>query len=191
MSGKCSECKDAIDKFAPDNSSSIAHYQQWRTVNNRMEVNITRTVEECFLELKVQVCPFLLHTYVKRKQSESFKFLVNECDDSSVVLQVDFSENATIASQREIQSVHWNNGQATLFTAHAWIRHDGSDTCSMVIVSDDLNHTKHSVYIFMQLIFTHLKPSFLSWHRHLQPWSDLPIQPEVPFFNTTWLGNGA
>ena len=161
MSGKCSECKDAIDKFAPDNSSSIAHYQQWRSVDNRMEkVDITGTVDECFLELKVQVCPFLLHTYVKWKQSASFKSLVKECDGSSVVLQVDFSENATIASQREIQSAHWNHGQATLFTAHTWIRHDGSDTCSMVIVSDDLNHTKHSVYVFMQRILTHLKASY-------------------------------
>ena len=77
MSGKCSECKDAINKFAPDNSSSIAHYQQWRSVDNRMEkVDITGTVEECFLELEVQVWPFLLHTYVKRKQSASFKSLV-------------------------------------------------------------------------------------------------------------------
>ncbi len=37
-----------------------------------------------------------------------------------VVLQVDFSENATIMSQNEIQSAHWNYNQATLFTAHAW-----------------------------------------------------------------------
>ena len=193
MSGKCSECKDAIDKFAPDNSSSIAHYQQWRSVDNRMEkVDIRGTVEECFLELKVQVCPFLLHTYVKRKQSASLKSLVKECDGSSVVLQVDFSENATIASQREIQSAHWNHGQATLFTAHAWIKHDGSDTCSMVIVSDDLNHMKHSVCLHATNSYP--PEGFLPWHRndrHLQRWSDLPIQAEVPFFKSTWLGNGA
>ena len=149
MSGKCTKCKDEIDKFAPDNSSLIAHYQQCRSVDNCMEVNITGTVEECFLELKAQVRPFLLHIHVKRKQSASFKSLVEECDGSSVVLQVGFSENATIA-RREIQSAHWNHGQATLFKVHAWIRHYGSDTCSIVIVSDDLNHTKHSVYIFMQ-----------------------------------------
>lgn len=120
-SGKCSKCKDEINKAA-DNSSLIAHYQQWRSVDNCMEkVDITGTVEECFLELKAQVRPFLLHTHVKRKQSASFKSLVEECDGSSVVLQVDFSENATIASQREIKSAHWNHGQATLFTAHVWI----------------------------------------------------------------------
>ena len=63
------------------------------------KVDITGTVEECFLELEAQVWPFLLHTYVKRKQSASFKSLVKECDGSSIALQVDFTENATIASQ--------------------------------------------------------------------------------------------
>lgn len=121
MNGKCSKCKDVIDKFTPENSSSIAHYQQWRSVDNRVEkLDITGTVKECFLELKVQVRPFLLHTHTKRKQSASFKSLVKECDGKSVVLQVDFSENATIASQREIESAHWNHGQASLFTSHAW-----------------------------------------------------------------------
>ncbi len=80
--------------------------------------------------------PFLLHTYVKRKQEASFKSLVEKCDGKSIVLQVDFSENATIASQREVQSAHWNHGQATLFTAHAWITSEGQN---LVIVSDDFN----------------------------------------------------
>ena len=61
----------------------------------------------------------------------------------SVVLQVDFSENATIASQCEVQSAHWNHGQATFFKAHAWIKRDTLEGQSMVIVSDDLNHTKY------------------------------------------------
>ncbi len=156
MNGKCSKCKK-MRLTTLLNSSSIAHYQQWRSVEYRAEkLDITGTVEECFLELKTQVQPFLLHTYVKREQSASFKSLVKECDGNSVVLQVDFSENATIASQREIQSAHWNHGQAT----YAWISHDESDTFSMVIISDDLNHTKHNVYVFMQCILTHLKASY-------------------------------
>ena len=52
----------------------------------------------------------------------------------------------TIASQNETQSAHWSHGQATLFTAHAWIK-DGSE--SFVLVSDDLNHTKYSVYVYI------------------------------------------
>jgi len=115
----------------------------------------------------------LLHTYVKRKRAASFKSLVEKCNGKSVVLQVDFSENTTIASQREVQSAHWNHGQATLFTAHAWIKHDTSEGQSMVIVSDDLNHTKHSIYVFMQCIFRHLKTTYHEIE-HINIFSDGP-----------------
>ncbi len=160
MNGECSSCQNSINEFVPDDGASILCYQQWRSVDNRAEkVDISGTAEECFLELKGQVRPFLLHTYTKRNQSASFKSLVAKCNGKSVVLQVDFSENATIASQREIQSAHWNHGQATLFTAHAWSE---SQSCSMVIVSDDFNHTKHSVYVYMQSIFAQLMASYPS-----------------------------
>ena len=97
-------------------------------VDNRVEtVDITGTVDDCFDKLKTQVGPFLFHAYVKRKQAACFKSLVQKCDGKSVVLQVDFSENATIASQCEVQSAHWNHGQATLFKANAWIKHDTSE----------------------------------------------------------------
>jgi hypothetical protein len=47
--------------------------------------------------------------------------LISKCNTEDIVLQVDFSENATIASQRETQSAHWSHGQAT---GHAWIKTD-------------------------------------------------------------------
>lgn len=126
MSGKCSKCANAIDKYAPLNNSNPVHYQQWQRVDNRVEkVDKTGTVGDCFKELKIQVGPFLLYTYVKRKQAASFKLFVEWCYGKNVVLQV---ENATIASQREIQSTHWNHGQATLFTAHALIKAGSEDT---------------------------------------------------------------
>ena len=65
--------------------------------------------------------------------------LISKCDGENVVLQVDFSENATIASQNETQSAHWCHGQTTLFTAYAWIKEDENE--SFVLVSDDLTHT--------------------------------------------------
>ena len=178
MSGKCSKCANAIDKYAPVNNSNPVHYQQWQSVDKRVEkVDKMGTVGGCFEELKTQVGPFLLHTYVKRKQAASFKSLVEGCDGKSVVLQVDFSENATIASQREIQSAHWNHGQATLFTAHAWIKAGSEDTAaesqSMVIVSDDLNHTKYSIYVFMQRVFCYLKATFPNIE-HVNVFSDGP-----------------
>ena len=58
---------------------------------------------------------------MKRKQAAYMEELIASCDDENIVLQVDFSENATIKMQTEIQSAHCNRSQKTLFTAHAWI----------------------------------------------------------------------
>ena len=47
-----------------------------------------------------------------------------------------------------------NHSQATLCTAHAWINQDCKE--SIVIISDDLNHTKNAVYTFMSFLYNHL-----------------------------------
>ena len=104
---KCSR-----EKYAPASKSHPVQYQQWQTVDSRVEkVTITGTADDCFSDLKTRVESFLLHAYVKRKQAASFKSLTEKCDGKSVVLQVDFSENTTIASQREVQSAHWNHAR--------------------------------------------------------------------------------
>ena len=83
--------------------------------------------------------------------------MIAQCDTENIVLQVDFSENATIASQHEIQSAHWSHGQATLFTGYAWI--DKEEKVNKII-SDELTHTKHAVYVFMDYIFNVLTKTF-------------------------------
>ena len=71
---------------------------------------------------------------MKRKQSKYMKDLISGLNKKKV-LQVDFSENASITSQNEVQSAHCSHGSATLFTAHAWVS-DGV-TESMVFISDE------------------------------------------------------
>ena len=92
--------------------------------------------------------------------------LISKCDGDNVVLQVDFSENATIASPNETQAAHWCHGQATLFPVYAWIQGDENER--FVLVSDDLTHTKYSVYIFMESIMKHLREKFPSSAKYLQ-----------------------
>lgn len=57
-----------------------------------------------------------LGTFCERKQAALFDTLKKYCDSKSIVLQVDFSENATIMAQKEVQAAHWHHTQATLFT---------------------------------------------------------------------------
>ena len=52
----------------------------------------------------------LIHTYIKRRQAARMADLISKCDKENGVLQVDFSENATIMTQNETQSAHWHHG---------------------------------------------------------------------------------
>ena len=89
-----------------------------RQNNDKTErVDIIGSISDVFAELKRQLGDFLVHTYVKRKQAAYMDTLISKCDGENVMLQVDFSENETIASQNETQPAHWCHGQATYFTA--------------------------------------------------------------------------
>ena len=124
MSSQCSVCADRMERFAPSNTALTVRYRQWQNTDRVEKVDIMGTLQDVFDELKQQLEPFLLHTFIKRKQAKSFELLIEKCDGENILLQVDFSENATITSQREIQSAHWSYRQATLFTAHAWIERE-------------------------------------------------------------------
>lgn len=156
MNRQCMECINLLDAFAPTEEENVMlRYQQWQTGDRVEKVDIFAQVQDAFGELQKQLKDFLIHTFVKRKQSAHMGQLISDSDGENIVLQVDFSENASIVSQNEIQSAHWGHKQATLFTAHAWI--DTDIKKSIVLVSDNLNHTKHSVYVFMDYIMKELK----------------------------------
>jgi len=72
----------------------------------------------------------------------------------SAVIQIDFSENYALQHQGEIQSAHWNQSQLTLFTVCVWMR---KETTSVVFVSDDLDHDKTSVLVFINHLLGDLK----------------------------------
>ena len=89
--GECVSCKDSIDSFVPSDTSALIRYHQWQNVERSEKVEMVGTVGDAFGELKRQLRPFLIHTYVKRSQSAHFESLTSSCDEKNVVLQVDFS----------------------------------------------------------------------------------------------------
>ena len=139
-------------KPAPGDQETLEEYQQWQSQDKRAEkVTITATLNDIFEDLREKLNNFLIHRYTKRKQQAHFFKLIDECDGSSIFLQVDFAENATIIHQDEIQSAHWSHQQVTIFTARAWINKDVKE--SFAIISNNLNHTKEAVYTFMLSLF--------------------------------------
>ena len=102
---------------------------------------VTSTLENVVEELKglLKSLPCCTHTDIKQKHAIGFKSLVSACNGRRVVLQVDFSENATNAAEREREREREERErEATIFTIYAWI-----DNESIGAISDYLNHTKY------------------------------------------------
>jgi hypothetical protein len=70
------------------------------------------------------------------------------------VLQIDFSENASIIQQDEIQTAHWSHEQVTIFTAVVWCN---DRKWSYAIVSDYLEHDKLAAAKFIDTIVDDVK----------------------------------
>ena len=103
-------CGNKISTYEPaiGNAESKLAYFQWQ-----------RMIVSQRLKLKVQPkMHLLIHVYFKRKQSPFMEKLINNVNNRSIVLQVDFSENVTLACQNELQSVHWQHSQAALSSKH-------------------------------------------------------------------------
>ena len=160
MSLECTECRDKIREYQPqlDVKNVNITYYQWQTCDRTEKVQIAGTVQEAYDEQNLQLKQFLIHVFIKRQQADYFNKVKSEVDGTKVVLQVDFSENASLLTQNEIQSAHWNHAQATLFTAYAWV--DKNLDESIVLVSDDLEHNKVSVYSYMSYILEYLTSKY-------------------------------
>ncbi len=111
------------------------------------------TVTEAVDTLLDKMPDFLAHVFIKRQQSHCFQEKLANIPEGSAVIQVDFSDNYSLQQQGEIQSAYWSQKQLTLFTVCVWT-HDGKR--SMVFVSDDLDHDKTSVLVFLHKLLADL-----------------------------------
>lgn len=85
------------------------------------------------------------------------------------MLQIDYSENAEIIHQDEVQSAHWSYGQCIVFTAVAWT---SLGTYSYGILSDCTEHTKYSSATMIKVILDDLNSKHKNKFSKLQIWSD-------------------
>ena len=98
-----------------DSNYQVARYFQSQTTPRAGKIEMAGTIQEIFEELENQLKDFLVQRYIKRIYAEHMTKFLCSCDGESILLQVDFSKNASLISQ----DAHWSNNHAALFTAHA------------------------------------------------------------------------
>lgn len=177
MTGVCKNCAvDNFDNLIPSdtNIEKQITWNQWKKVEVESSqaieksdktkkkqimkiVSFKATIDDALKQLLAQTLKFKIHTFVKNVQSKYFEEKKKNLGANQAVIQEDFAENASTVYQDEVQSAYFNHGQVTVFTCCVWLE---NDTISIVVISDDLTHTKYSVWTFQKAICNELKRKF-------------------------------
>lgn len=94
------------------------------------------------------------HTYNAKCQHKKLNHLYQNIGEQIIILQENFAENYAIKQQNEVMAAHWAPDQVTVFTAVVYYRQNFDHCLSHVVVSNELEHNKPSVYIFNKFLMT-------------------------------------
>ena len=160
MRNACSDCADYdIASFVEE--TILQHpvsWQKWSDSEGMPTlIKVSGCVKDVLNGIQKEINQFKSHCFVRRSQLYYFEKSREKPDIDTIILQIDFAENYRTLTQDEIQSCHWSHNQVTLFTAIAWL-HDSKH--AMIVVSDDLNHGKHAVWVFLRKILNFLKEQY-------------------------------
>ena len=159
MLNNCSGCQfDSQIFLSTDINLQVSiPVQQWKNVDGFLQViEINISVIDVIVRLNKELPNFKKHCYIKKVQSNYFEACKNLAENKDVVVQIDFSENANLSFQNEIQSAHWKK-KVTIFTCCIWYMRKVE---SLAIISDDLNHSKYAVWSFLKIIATRIKQKY-------------------------------
>jgi len=190
MLGQCDKCPQWLETVSEEDLSLMVTWYQWErvvqktsgkenhSVVKKMEkVCKEGTVDDALAVLKEKLPNFLKHVYIKRQQSKYFEHKIKHLQADEAVVQVDFSENYTCQQQDEVQTAHWNQEQVTIFPVAIWTINDDQSqkTCrSQVFITDDKNHDKKAVAVFMDRVLQMLVSDQGPKLKHVHVFSDGP-----------------
>lgn len=107
---------------------------------------------------------FTAHLFQADYQHMVEKQLVNNLPIDHCLVVMDFSENASLDPQVEIQSAHYTVKQVTVHPIHI-VRHTAENTIdnprivkeSLIVLSDCLTHNTNAVYVFTNQMILHFE----------------------------------
>ena len=155
-------------------SNCIPSWFSWQnaTLPNGKEklqkLSFQGSFDNAFSKLKLQTPTFLMHYFVKEKQSAALK-IDNDFSDTNfdtAVLQIHFAKNYSTFYLDEVQSAHCIKTQITIFTAALSKK---TECRPAVVVSDDVSHSKQCILVFIRKI---LQSLLMDSVKTVHIWSD-------------------
>ena len=154
MLNKCDLCpsvanlREYLQSLFEDTNDEIL-FKQWTTVDRAEIVTMITTVQE-FIETLIEKLAILLpHSYISKAQMNYYKAKKEALCEGKVLITMDFAENYSFQVQNEVQGFHWTNSQVTVHPVVCYYKSSNSDCvqhCSLVFLSNILEHNVHMVY---------------------------------------------
>ena len=152
------ECINGSIKYACWVSDENGHTQR---------VHVEQSVSEAFEHFKEKLPLFITHQLTREHQAKCFKEVKDNLDSQTILFHFDFAQNYTCSYQDAAQSAYWCQKQVTIFTVSIYKK----DTKKMAaIVSDNLNHSKESICVYLETLFKKYTVSGMN----IVLWSDGP-----------------
>ena len=130
---------------------------KWDTADKRVVKLVEQgKVSDLYNSIVQELGSFVQHCFIKKQQAISFETDKIHLDGKNAVIQMDFSENYTCQWQNEVQSAHWHQTQVTVFTVAIWTK-PNKPPQSHIYVSDNLDHDKQSIAVFVDMLLSDLK----------------------------------
>ena len=171
MLRNCTECpnldnlNDYITKIFTDyeySGSDLVKYREWLHTD-RSELIIQHVEVEDYIEkLLCRLENIKSHYFITKTQSSHLKKEKEKLDNKTAIILLDYSENYNFIYQDAIQSVHWDNTQATLHPVVIYVNNNNNLTVhSTCIISNHLLHNTSAVHSFLKIILDYIKIKFI------------------------------
>lgn len=137
-------------------------FDSWVQTDRCMLRTLVMTVNEFIADCCEKIEKLKYHDFIAQKQSAFFKNLKENLLPGEFLVCLDFAENYSFVVQNSTQSFHWNNDQATIFTAIAYYKDNNNDVKhkSIATISNNLKHDTCAVYNYQIIIINYLKHNF-------------------------------
>ena len=140
-------------KCFDENDIFQIEYQSWFQTDRCTIASKTVNVHE-FMEILVEkLMKLKIHDFFTKKQSLFVNNVKSYLQEGEFLVCCDFAENYAFVIPNSTQSLHWNNNQATVFTAIVYYKlNDELKHVSIAVISDNLNHDTITVYEYKKIV---------------------------------------
>ena len=196
---KCNHCGvfkvgDLLCSWVQDSPDDLVKWLTWKLVETNVKGKSIKRLTKVACENRRQdLCKILLskldtyglHSFIAKSQSKAYQQCLKTLKPNECCVVVDFAENYTCIRQNEAQTAYYSRNQVTLHPMVITKQRDGTNCVSVCVLTDDMTHDASATYVFINILFDHLKcyhPEINSIHI----WSDgcaAQYKSKLPFFH--------